>query len=418
MKLSKVIIWNGLSVAVKMLSLMGINKVLAYYTGPSSFAYISQLQNITNMALVLPVNSISTATVKYASDNENIDKNSLIKTCFTMMLFCCFIVFLSFNFFSREISLYTFKTIDYEYIFNIYSVSIFFFAINSFCLNLMNGLREIKKYIISNILGNIFSFFLFLILIVNMNYQGALICIVSSQIINATISVFVLKKYIRIRFRELVGKVSLEDFIQVIKFSSMAVFAGFILPISLSIIRNIIIDNDGIVVAGIWDATWKISSIYLMFISTTLSVYYLPVFSREKSKVKLRNEVVKGCVIVFLLTAFCGVAIFYLKDHLISILFSKDFHMVSELIGYQLFGDSIKMISWVLGYFLISKACVKYYILTESFQWLSFILITYLSITKYGIVGVQYAYIFSQLVYLIVIIFCVRFLFNKEASFE
>ncbi|HIF9315351.1 TPA: O-antigen translocase [Photobacterium damselae] len=418
MKLSNVILWNGISVVIKMLSLMGINKVLAYYTGPSNFAYISQLQNVTNIALVLPVNSISTATVKYSSDSDCIENNRLIRTCFTMMLFFCFIVFLIFNLFSKEISIYIFKTNEYSYLFNIYGVTIFFFSVNSFCLNILNGLREIKKYVISNIVGNISAFFLFLILIVNYNFNGALICIVTSQVINAIISTYILIRYKKIKISGLLGKVKADELKKVVKFSLMAVFAGFILPISLTIIRNIIISGIDIESAGIWDAAWKISSIYLMLISTTLSVYYLPVFSREKERNRLKKEIIKGCIIVFLLTALSGVIIFTLRQFIVEFLFSKDFYLVSNLIGYQLIGDSVKMISWVLGYFLISKARVKYYILTEAFQWLSFILFSYVCINKYGILGVQYAYLLSQAIYFMVLTYCVSKIFNNEVSFE
>ncbi len=61
-------------------------------------------------------------------------------------------------------------------------------------------------------------------------------------------------------------------------------------PLSLLIVRNYIGDNLGWDKAGYWQGVWYISSIYLMIITTSLSVYYLPKLSELKDKNDLKKK--------------------------------------------------------------------------------------------------------------------------------
>nr|QLL91171.1 O-antigen translocase [Plesiomonas shigelloides] len=414
MKLSNVIIYNGLSVAIKMMSLMGINKLLAYYAGPSSFAYISQLQNVINAALVLPVNSVSSATIKYTAELDESDRFLFIRTCTSIIIFFCVITAIVFFCLSDYFSHLFLGTYQYAYVFKIYSGTIFLFAANSFLISYLNGVRDLKGYVISNILGNLATFILSLILMVKFQLTGALLCIVFSQVLNALISFILVRKKHNKKMSYFIGLGGGGYLKKILKFSTMAIFAGFILPITLTLIRNIIISYDGVESAGIWDATWKLSSIYLMLISTTLSVYYLPVFSRLRSSVEQIREIIKGCVIVLLLTIVSAFFIYLMRDFIIRFLFSSSFIEMKGIIVYQLFGDVVKMLCWVIGYFIISKACVKEYIVTESIQWLSFAVFVYYFADWYGLIGVQYAYILSQVLYLSVLILSLVNYFKKR----
>ncbi|MED8228515.1 hypothetical protein Q5486_23880 [Escherichia coli] len=89
MKLVNVIILNGISVLIRILTLLGINKAIAFYTGPSSFALISQLQNVIAMALVFPSNAINGATVKLIASNKGneIEIQKISQTSTSIMFF-------------------------------------------------------------------------------------------------------------------------------------------------------------------------------------------------------------------------------------------------------------------------------------------------------------------------------------------
>lgn len=49
MNLVKTSLLNGIAVAIKMLTLLGLNKLLAVYVGPGGYAAIGQFQNVVQM---------------------------------------------------------------------------------------------------------------------------------------------------------------------------------------------------------------------------------------------------------------------------------------------------------------------------------------------------------------------------------
>ncbi|MEI8647732.1 hypothetical protein P4S73_06940 [Paraglaciecola sp. Hal342] len=49
MSLAKILSLNSISVLIKMVSLLIVNKMIAVFVGPSGYAAIAQLQNIISM---------------------------------------------------------------------------------------------------------------------------------------------------------------------------------------------------------------------------------------------------------------------------------------------------------------------------------------------------------------------------------
>ena len=59
----------------------------------------------------------------------------------------------------------------------------------------------------------------------------------------------------------------------------MAITSALTVPVSHMIVRNYIGENLSWDDAGYWQGIWYISTMYLMVITTSLSVYYLPKLS-------------------------------------------------------------------------------------------------------------------------------------------
>ncbi|HAL9549674.1 TPA: O-antigen translocase, partial [Escherichia coli] len=95
-----------------------------------------------------------------------------------------------------------FKDDSYAYIVKIFAASIFFFSLNSFFISLLNGRGEYRKYIISNILGNIITLFLSSILIIFYHIDGALIALVTNQVFNLFATALLVKKTKWFKFKK------------------------------------------------------------------------------------------------------------------------------------------------------------------------------------------------------------------------
>ena len=61
-------LWNGIAVVVKMLTMLGINKVLAIFVGPAGYGALGQFQNAVQMMTTLTNGAINVGVTKYTAE--------------------------------------------------------------------------------------------------------------------------------------------------------------------------------------------------------------------------------------------------------------------------------------------------------------------------------------------------------------
>jgi O-antigen/teichoic acid export membrane protein len=179
----------------------------------------------------------------------------------------------------------------------------------------------------------------------------------------------------------------------------MAISTAVTVPLSNMVIRNYIGDNLGWDQAGYWQGIWYISTMYLMVVTTPLSVYYLPRLSEIKSKKHLRLELLQGYKVIIPLVIVMSVTIFYLRDFIILTLFTDQFAPIRDLFMWQLFGDVVKIAAWLLSYVVLAKAMVKLYIVSEVIFGVIFTVLSIILVDKFGLVGVSYAFAINYVLY-------------------
>jgi PST family polysaccharide transporter len=137
-------------------------------------------------------------------------------------------------------------------------------------MSILNGQKEIKKYILVNIASSIFSLFFTSFLIMQLNLMGALYALVVNQsVIFFVTLVFVVKSnWFKLEyFKQGLDKESLS---KLSRYSLMAITSALTVPVSHLIIREYIGENLGWDSAGYWQGIWYISTMYLMLVTTTL----------------------------------------------------------------------------------------------------------------------------------------------------
>jgi PST family polysaccharide transporter len=196
-----------------------------------------------------------------------------------------------------------------------------------------------------------------------------------------------------------------ESLVKLSKYSLMAITSALTVPVSHLIIRNYIGENLGWDSAGYWQGVWYISTMYLMLVTTTLSVYYLPRLSEIQDNAELKKEIFNGYKIILPIVIVTSILIFLLKEYIIIIAFSDKFMPMMELFAWQLIGDVIKIVSWLLGYLLIAKAMTKVFIYTEILFSALFVVFSVIFVDIFGLVGITYAYSLNYFLHLVMMIF-------------
>ena len=409
MTLIKTSVLTAISTIIKIISGFVINKVVAIYVGPSGLAIIGQLQNFMELIVTFSNGAITNGVVKYTAEYQTIEQKKRIFSTSIIISFVCSLLISIFLFgFSEYLSEFILKDVQYSSVFVVFGATIFLFALNMVLISILNGQKEIKKYVLVNIAGSIFSLVFTSILIMQLNLMGALYAMVLNQSVMFFVTLaFVIKSsWFKLEyFKQGLDKESLS---KLSKYSLMAIVSALTVPVSHLIIREYNGENLGWDSAGYWQGIWYISTMYLMLVTTTLGVYYLPRLSEIQDNKELRKEIFSGYKIIMPIVILASLIIFLLKEYVILIAFSKDFMPMMELFAWQLIGDVIKIASWLLAYLMLAKAMTKVFIYTEVLFSALFVGLSILFVDKFGLVGITYAYALNYLLYLFMMIFIFR----------
>ena len=388
---------------IKILSSLVINKISAVYLGPSGLAVVAQLQNFMLMATNFSSLGMSTGITKYIAETSNTvgKQKEYLQNIFTLNIFGIFLVSVLIFFLKDELSVYLFNDIKYLNIIYLIMLGLIFSTFNIMFLAIVNGQKEIKKLNLVQVCISLASMVSSSILIINFDLMGALLSFILIQIVSFLIIILFIKNdnwltfdLLKIKLDKLITS-KLGAFI-LIAFVSNLMSHGVML-----ILRNHIIVSTSWVEAGWWQAIIGISTNYLMVISLTMKQYYIPTISSIQSFSKLKKEMNSGFKLLMPFVIITSLFIFTFRDIIVTVLFSREFLIVSDLLWPFLLANVFKVFSLFYITVFISKSKVKIIIYSEFMFGGLFLLMAFLGIEYYGIIGIGYAQLINYILYLI-----------------
>ncbi len=413
MNLIKTSLLNGIAVAIKMITLLGLNKVLAVYVGPSGYAAVGQFQNAIQMLTMFASGAINTGVTKYTAEigEDAARLHVLWRTAGTVVSIGSVIVSILIVVFANQLSLWAFGVDDYSGVFVLFAVTLILFNFNALLLAVLNGKKDIKRYVIANIGGSVFSLVVTGFMAAFFGLYGALAAFAIYQSLSFLVTFMLCRKTSWFSISYFFGAMDKATVVNLAKFTLMALTAAICMPATNILIRQHLIGSLGQDAAGYWEAMWRLSSAYLLFVTTTLGVYYLPRLSELKYADELKAEIVRGYRLIIPATIVVAFCIYLCRDLIISILFTQDFRPMRELFGWQMLGDTLKIGSWILAYLILGKAMYKTFMVTEVAAAVSFVLLSQYFVALYGLKGVSIAYAVNYALYWAVMILCTRYYF-------
>lgn len=415
MNLLKTSVLNGVAVLIKTATMFILNKILAIYVGPAGYAAIGQFQNFIQMITTFAGSAINSAVIKYTAEyyEDEIQQRTIWKTAGSIVLLFSLLFSFSIFIFKKQISLYIFHTEIYQSVFVWFAVFLTFFTFNALFLAILNGKKEVLKLVVANIFGSLFSLIITSLLAIKYSLYGALVAISIYQSLVFFVTLFLCYKSEWFQFSYLFGKVDKNIAKKFAGFALMALVSAVCVPLSQMLIRSYLTSEYSATYAGYWEAMIRLSTAYLMLVTTTLGVYYLPRLSELKHLKDIKKEVYSGYKYIFPLAIVGGLIVYILRDWIIVLLFTKTFLPMSDLFLWQMIGDSLKIGSWILAYLMLSKAMIRLFITTEIIFALTSVLLTYFCTQAIGFEGVSVAHMVNYGVYWAVMSY---FVFKKLSS--
>lgn len=386
--------------------------------GASGMALLGSFKNFTSMFKSMSTLGINNLVVKLVVENKN-DKKELsiiYSTFFWVFLLISVVLGGVVLFFSGFIA-------DFLFFNNSYVIPIQFFGlllplvvINAFWMAIYNGLEEFKKIVFIQIISNIFVFGLTAFLIWKQNIFGGLLSVALSELLLVLVTFLFVrrdKSYFKFDLQKIISK---KYFDAILKFSSMALLSAVIIPITLMLIRNHIVNQYSIDEAGIWDAVNRLSGFYMMIFSSGLSLYYMPKLASLKTDGEFKEELKSYFKIFVPLFVIMLIAVFLIKGLIIDLVFTPVFSRIKGVLIWQLSGDLLRIMTLAFGYQIVAKAMIKKYFIVEITFNLLYLVLSYYLVKISSFEGALQAYFFANLFLLVLILWMFRKLFFFPSS--
>lgn len=403
-RLLKVTAMTGLLTLLKMAMGFVIAKVVAVYTGPTGMAMLGQVQS-----MVISLNGIinapvSSGLVRYTAEKQGAGFESCApwwRASLQWVLIISAIILPVGLLLADHIAIWLFqdKTLAWIVIMTVAVLPLS--AIGTLCNSVINGQQQYRRYVSLGMISVLISGTVMFTLIVQSNIKGALL---AAAVQSALIGVVMLVANLRqpwFKLRYWWGATDNKARKATGGYMLMAITTALTVPISLILVRNILIDQVGWEAAGQWQAVWKISEVYLGVITMALGTYYLPRLSSLVGSAAIIDEIHRTTRIILPIVAFLALCVYLLRDVAIWLLFTNHFYAARDLFAMQLFGDVIKVASWLYAYVMLSRGKTKLFIATEIIFSFLFVALSYVCVTIYGLIGVNIAYAVNYALYFI-----------------
>ncbi|MFI1770924.1 oligosaccharide flippase family protein [Thalassobellus citreus] len=417
----KVFSFNGIIVLGKLISSFIVSKVSAIYLGPSGYAIVGNLKNILQGVLGVSASGFESGLIKYIAENKQNKKQLHVITisAFTLSVFISIVIGISFFFFSNYFSLTILKDESLGVVFKYLGVLLPLISLNFLIVYIINGLQKFKIYTLLISISNFFNAIVTILLVYYLGLNGALMASIIVPVLTLVASLFI--KEVKTIFLESIknfNRISIKFLRSISVYLAMATYSTILISFTYLFIRNSIIVNLDTATAGLWEAMNKISSFYMVFFSSLLTLYLLPLLASNKT-VKGYNIIMKSYfkyLIPFVIVLFFGIFIF--RVLLIKLFLTYEFKTIEQFFYLQLIGDFIKIIAFSFAYQFHAKKMVVSYFISDAILYISFYLSSIYLLQIFSLKGVFYAYIVSTLLYIIAVCFFIFYNRNKYLNNE
>lgn len=409
-QLFKVSSLNGLSVVTRIIGGLLAGKVAAAFLGPSGLAMLGNFRNFLSSLDAFSTLGMQNGIVKYTAQYEN-DRNkqyeSLATAFITIAVFTLVIgaamvmpaVYWSRGIFNGDGSFYK--------IFWLTGLALPLYAGSIVLIAVLNGLSRYKNVIWITIWTNALGVVISSLLIYYLGLWGAFVALLSTPsliclfatygVYRATGFAFFKMKY----FKPAILK-------GLLSYSLMSVVTAVLGPVIYIVLRNMIIDHQSGHMAGYWEGINRISVFYMMFITTLLSVYFLPKLSQSESVTQTKG-IIRGYYGLVMPVFAAGLLLVYVLRKFITVFtLSEAFMPMEKLFIWQLLGDFFKGCTLILTQEFFARKMTRAYIGTEVASYGILYFSGSFLIKLYGVEGAVMAHAFTGIIMLLLFLVLFR----------
>lgn len=416
--LVKVSVLNGMATALRLATTVALNKVLAVHLGPAGYSLLGQFSNVVMVANSVAGGAISNGIVKYTAESVGDDarQRAVWRAAAMYTAVCAAVAAALLLVFRKELAYGLLGNVSYAPVFAMLAVALPLVGFNGLLLAIMNGRKEVRSYVIQNMLASLAGALLSGALAVGYGVMGALAALAVNQAVVLVVTLWLCRRAPWLSRDAFIGAVDPHLVRFLLGFALMALVSALAGPLSQMSVRETLMRRFGATAAGEWQAVFKISEIYLTLFTTTLTVYYLPRLSEIRDNAVLVQEIRRVYSFVLPATVAAAAGIYWLRDWITVMLFSVQFAGMRDLFAWQLVGDVLKVGSWILAFVMVGRAMVRWFVVTEILFSVSWVLLSEWLMQSMGPRGAVAAFACNYALYWLFMAWLMRFEMKRSTQ--
>ena len=296
-------------------------KLFAVFLGPTGVGLLGLFQSIVDIIKNVTGLGLNVSAVKFVAEANAEKDNELVSAIIAILKkwgiitgLAGTIITISLN---APLSEFTFGNSLYRFPIIALSTTLFFTSVAQMYLGILQGLREMKHFVLASVWGYLLGF----LITIPMVYFGGQNSVVYVIIINS-VTLFLSTNYYfrKIKYRYIKNSFSevLRKGKKIVQLGSYMTFTTIVATLTLYIIRQYILTHDSMEGVGIFQASWSLAIIYIGIILNAMGADYYPrlaMISDNDSRLNiLTNEqtmvtLLIGSPVVILMLLFMPVSV-------------------------------------------------------------------------------------------------------------
>jgi len=185
--------------------------------------------------------------------------------------------------------------------------------------------------------------------------------------------------------------------------------SGFVMMGAAYLIRIIILHEDGVAAAGIYQAAWGLAGLYVGCVLQAMGMDFYPRLTGVADDDAMVNRLVNEQTQVSLLLAGPGViATITLAPLAIAIFYSQEFLDAVGLLRLLGLGMMLRVVAWPMGYIIVAKGWQRTFIIVEVLAALIHVGLTAILVPMIGVDGAGIAFAGLYLYHALLVYWIVR----------
>lgn len=378
-------------------------KFAALLIGPIGIGLLATYQSLTQVfSTVAGLGLHSSAVRDIAEFDQKKDREKTARIILSLRRICLLsgvVGAATVALMAKNISQYTFGSVQYTNEIMLLSLTVLFTNINSGQKAVIQGVRRVsdlaKLTIISAGAGTILSVILYFFAGVN----GIIPSLVLLTLIDLLASRWFFKK-IEFERVEVSWLESFREASGIVRLGMAFMWNALLIAIVMYITRTLIADKIDIIAVGVYSAAFSLSGMLVNFVLGAMAADYYPSLTGINNQHKKMCTLVNQQTEVGILLAMPGMLLMFVyAPWIVELFYSQEFVNSAELLRWFIIGCLGRVISWPLGYIVLAKGRSALFASIETLTNAIHLFLILYCLNRFDLVGVSMAYAILYVIY-------------------